>query len=190
MGAARLVPPPQHSICCAPPVSPPINTHGVPEISATSGISRLESLGTPGPVCQAGLGKMLLAPPPLDPHALSMPPGATPTTLRSLPEASNCGLNWVPPTPVTCGLAASSLGLRAVPSTQLLVVESYCIPAAPQSPVLTKTDWPCAAACANWLSKLVKSVLVELQKTKLMLIAPQRLSVIAAWIDLERLPLT
>src|SRR6185312_8898932 len=33
--------------------------------SATSGTSRLLSLGTPAPVCQVGLLKIVLAPPPL-----------------------------------------------------------------------------------------------------------------------------
>src|ERR1700723_359582 len=107
-------------------------------------MSRLPSLRVP--VCHDGFEKMLLTPPPLEPHAASTPPGATPIRLVSLPEPSYEGENCVPPTAVTCGLVAISLGFRAVPVTQLLLVALYCSPAAPQSPELTNTDWPCAAA--------------------------------------------
>src|ERR1700688_1674482 len=145
-GEARLVPPQQHWITAVPLESAPMNTPGDHAIIPTSGTSRAESLGTPGPDCQAGFGKIRLAPPPLEFQALSIPPGATPTTLMSLPEASNCGLKVVPPTPVTWGLAAISLALRVVPVTQVLLVESYARPAAPQSPELMNTDWPWLAA--------------------------------------------
>src|ERR1700691_3779778 len=133
-----------------------MTTPGVHAIIATSGTSRAESLGTPWPVCHAGLEKLSLAPPPLDPQALSIPPGAVPTTLVSSPKASNCGLKVVPPTPGTWGLAASSLTFCVVPVTQELLVASYCRPAAPQSPEPVNTDWPWAAACANSVSSPVK----------------------------------
>jgi hypothetical protein len=84
---------------------------------------------------------------------------------------------------VTCGLPAISLGFLTVPVTQLLLAESYCSPAAPQSPELTNTDWPCAAACENSVSSPVKNEFVELQNMKLMLIAPQMLSVMAEEIE-------
>src|ERR1700677_5349813 len=80
-GAATLVPPQQHWICATLLTSAPMKTPGYDAIIATSGTSRAESLGTPRAVCQAGVGKILLAPPPLDPHAVSIPPGAAPTTL-------------------------------------------------------------------------------------------------------------
>src|SRR5258708_6246926 len=94
-----------------PPESCPINTHGAAEMIATSGRWRAASLGTPGPDCPAGLAKTLLAPPPLAAHALSIPPGPTPTTLESLPDESYCGAKLVPPTAVTWGLAAISLAV-------------------------------------------------------------------------------
>src|SRR6202035_2065903 len=116
--ADRLVPPQQHCSCVTPLTSAPIKTPGDHAIIDTSGMSRAASFGTPGPACHAGLAKIWLAPPPLDPQPLSIPPGATPTTLMSLPEASHCGVNVVPPTAVTCGLAAISLGVRVVPAAQ------------------------------------------------------------------------
>ena len=82
---------------------------------------------------------------------------------------------------MTCGLAAISLGFLTVPTAQLPAL--YCSPAAPQSPELTNTDWPCAAACENNVSSPVKNELVELQYMKLMLTAPQMLSVIAEVIE-------
>src|SRR5277367_5234883 len=103
-------------------------------------MSRTLSAGTPGPFCHAGFEKTPLAPPPLAFHPLSIPPGETPTTLVSLPDESNCGVNCVPPTAVTCGLPAISLGFFTVPVTQLLLDEEYCKPAAPQSPDATNTD--------------------------------------------------
>src|SRR5579885_3050510 len=134
MGEDRLVPPQQHWMIGEPAESCPMKTHGAAEMIAMSGVSRLPSFGTPGPDCQAGLLKIWLAPPPLSAHPLSIPPGATPTTLVSFPEPSYCGLNWVPPTPVTCGLAAISLAFCVVPITQLFDPALYCRPAAPQSP--------------------------------------------------------
>src|ERR1700735_4761198 len=151
-------------------------------------MSRLPSVR--GPVCHDGFEKILLTPPPLQPHAASIPPGATPITLVSLPEPSYEGENCVPPTAVTCGLPANSLGFRPVPVTQLLLVELYCSPAAPQSPELTNTDWPCAAASEKYPSRPVKNEFVELQKIKLTLIAPQTLSVIAEVIEVSRLAST
>jgi hypothetical protein len=64
-GAERLVPPQQHWIIAVPLESAPMKTPGVQAIIATSGMSRLESFGTPGPDCHPGLEKILLAPPPL-----------------------------------------------------------------------------------------------------------------------------
>src|ERR1039458_8561875 len=123
-----------------------MKTPGDHAIIETSGMSRLPSLKVP--VCHDGLENIWLTPPPLESHAASIPPGATPITLVSLPEPSYWCENSVPPTPVTCGLPAISLGFKEVPGAQLLLLESYCSPAAPQSPELTNTDWPCAAACA------------------------------------------
>jgi len=134
------VPPQQHWIIGVPPLSAPIKTYGAHAIIATSGMSRAESAGTPGPVCHVGFAKIVLAPPPLASHALSIPPGSTPTTLVSLPDILNCGAKVVPPTAVTCGLLAISLAFLTVPVTQLPF--EYCKPAAPQSPVAIKTDWP------------------------------------------------
>lgn len=100
-----------------------MKTPGDQAIIETSGMSRAASFGTPVPACHAGLAKIWLAPPPREPQPLSIPPGATPTTLMSLPEPPHCGVNVVPPTAVTCGLAAISLGLSVVPAPQLLVLE-------------------------------------------------------------------
>jgi len=78
-----------------------MNTYGAHAIIATSGMSRALSAGTPNPVCHPGFAKIALLPPPLASHPLSIPPGATPTTLMSLPDKLNCGLKVVPPTAVT-----------------------------------------------------------------------------------------
>jgi len=121
-----------------PSLSAPMKTYGAHAIIATSGISRAESAGTPGPVCHVGFPNTPLIPPPLASHALSIPFDPTPTTLMSLPDPLNCGAKVVPPTAVTCGLAAISLGFFTVPVTQL--PDEYCRPAAPQSPVAMKTD--------------------------------------------------
>jgi hypothetical protein len=130
-------------------LSAPIKTYGAHAIIATSGMSRALSAGTPGPVCQVGfVRKISLTPPPLASHPLSIPPGAMPTMLMSLPRLY-CGENVVPPTAVTCGLAAISLGFLMVPVTHVPFDESYCRPAAPQSPEAIKTDCPWVAACAN-----------------------------------------
>jgi hypothetical protein len=136
-GADRLVPPQQHWIIGVPDESAPIKTPGVDAIIEISGMSRLLSFKVP--VCHDGFENMLLTPPPLEPHAVSIPPGATPITLMSLPELY-CGENCVPPTAVTCGLAAISLGFKVVPVMQPLLTGLYCSPAAPQSPELINTD--------------------------------------------------
>ena len=80
------MPPQQHWITALPDESAPMKTPGDDgdAIIETSGMSRLPSLKVP--VCHHGFEKMLLTPPPLELHALSIPPGATPITLVSLPE--------------------------------------------------------------------------------------------------------
>ena len=133
--------------------------------------------------CQAGFGKIRLAPPPLEFQALSIPPGATPTTLVSLPEASNCGLKVVPPTPVTWGLAAISLALRVVPVTQVLlvaVVRETC-----RAPVARADEYRLALAGGLCEQRIQSGVDEdeEPQKMELMLIAPQVLSVTLLWIE-------
>jgi uncharacterized protein (DUF111 family) len=61
----------------------------------------------------------------------------------------------VPPTAVTCGLVAISLGFLTVPVTQLRVAAEYWRPAAPQSPEATKTDCPWLAASVKVESRPV-----------------------------------
>src|ERR1700690_3287331 len=48
-----------------PPLQVRYGSWALEALRAMSGTSRWPSLGTPGPVCQMGLAKMVLAPPPL-----------------------------------------------------------------------------------------------------------------------------
>jgi hypothetical protein len=86
-GADKLVPPQQHWIIAVPEESAPMKTPGDDAIIEISGMSRWLSLKVP--ICHDGFENMLLTPPPLEPHAVSIPPGATPITLVSLPEPLN-----------------------------------------------------------------------------------------------------
>jgi hypothetical protein len=86
-GADRLVPPQQHWIIAVPEESAPMKTPGDDAIIEISGMSRWLSLKVP--VCHDGFENMLLTPPPLEPHAVSVPLVPTPITLVSLPELLN-----------------------------------------------------------------------------------------------------
>src|SRR5271156_4065238 len=132
---------------------PPRGRASIPPTAETRG-----SPGPPGPVCRrVFVRKIWLTPPPLASHPLSIPPGATPTTLMSLPRLY-CGEKVVPPTAVKCGLAAISLGFLIVPVSHVPFADAYCRPAAPQSPEAIKTDCPWVAACANNVSRPVKKL--------------------------------
>src|SRR6516165_6786596 len=94
VGELQLVPP----YCCSSPLrktTPPVSGSAA---SATSGTSRFDPAGTPGPVCQSGREKNWLTPPPPLNQALSLL--TTPVGISRF--------RVVPPTAVTFGSFAGA----------------------------------------------------------------------------------
>src|SRR6516164_166747 len=119
-----------------------------------SGMSRKLSAGTPGPVCQAGLGKRIDAPAPVSFQTISgiyetaEAPLALLVAFQYWPPDS---LNCVPPTAVTSGKLAGMI--TAGPSDTVVafpvVLKKPCgsQPAAPESPEEATQVMPWALAC-------------------------------------------
>src|ERR1039457_2323095 len=124
---------------------------------AISGTLRAPLFGTPRPVCHAGLGKTVLAPPP---PAAGLPSVLSFQTISGMYEMAEPPLAllvafqyWaepsrkvVPPTPVTSGTSAGES--TASPGPLLDVPDRQSAP--PESPAAFIQVMPCAFAC--WAS--------------------------------------